>query len=320
MNRHTAETLVRDVTARLVDQFFGERNEFLSNGKRADFCLTSFGSRRQAFFSDVKRLAKCRRPFPSRLIATLAAALFLIFPGDGHRNWAVDSALAQAEAKTKMQRKLDYREFIDSCAGRRIEFTFGATSLHIDPRWLDGTTVDLMNRFPYGCPAVPVADISPISFNKAVLELANIPGGMGDPFFFFQIGRAAPTPYDPPPGTNRPAQVSEPVVVEVKQSATALEYSRVYDLHYPDNNDSSATIVRVSCGGEAGKPAGRGCFTVYRYRYRRDLIINYKFRQDQLPIPRSDQASSPEGLTEPQGILIFDTRIRAWIDSLTAKP
>src|SRR5437763_1922118 len=51
-----------------------------------DFCLTSC---RQAFFSDVKRLARRRTQFPARLIATLAAGLFLICPGDGHRNWTV---------------------------------------------------------------------------------------------------------------------------------------------------------------------------------------------------------------------------------------
>jgi hypothetical protein len=287
--------LVRDVTARLIDQFLGER-------------------------SDVKRLARRRRQSPSRLIATLAAAFFLIFPGDGHRNWAVGSALAQGEAKTKMQRKLDYREFIDSCAGRRIEFRFGATSLHIDPRWLDGT-VELMNRFPYGCPTVPVADISPVAFNKALLESANIPGGMGRHYLFFQIARAT-TPSDSsrPPATKRPAELKEPVVIEVSRVAQAPESTRVYELHYPDGDDGSATTVQISCGGEAGRPAGRRCSTVYQYRYRRDLIINYLFQQDQLPIPRSDQASSPEGLTEPQGILILDTRIRAWIDSLRAKP
>lgn len=261
------------------------------------------------------------RRFPSRLIAILPAAFFLIFPGDGHRNWAAGSALAQDKATTKMQRKLDYREFIDSCAGRRIEFAFGATSLHIDPRWLDGTTVDLMHRFPYGCPAVPVADISPVSFNEALLQSANIPGGMGQPYLFFQIARETKqSDSSRTLATNRPAELKEPVVIEVPRVANAPESARVYQLHYPDGDDGSATTVQISCGGEAGRPAGRRCFTVFQYRYRRDLSINYLFQQDQLPIPGSNQASSPEGLTEPQGILIFDRRIRAWIDSMTAKP
>ena len=295
MNQHTDETLVRDVTARLIEQFLGVRN-------------------------DVERHARRWRQSRSRLIATLAPAFLLIFPGDGHRNWLASPALAQGEAKTKMQRKLDYREFIDSCAGRRIEFTCGATSLHIDPRWLDGT-VDLMKRFPYGCPTVPVSDISPVAFNKALLQAANIPGGMGQPYLFFHIARAT-TSSDSSrtPATNRPAAVKEPVVIELPRVANAPESMRVYELHYPDGDDGSATTVRISCGGEAGQPAGRSCFTVYQYRYRRDLIINYLFQQDQLPIPGSGQASSSEGLTEPQGILIFDTRVRAWIDSLRAKP
>lgn len=235
-----------------------------------------------------------------------------------------------AQVQKQMPRVPSSLDILKSCPpGYRIEFMFGSTSLYIDPRWLgNNSLLNLSKRFDGNCPTEAVSGL-PLYFNRSVLRLAKVPVGLGHPTFFFKVDRAKNVAANRTPGPSAagilPAPPKRPHVEDVTRQAVraslpVLPYARVYELRYPIENDQPPSIVRISCDGEHSGPTGRACFAVSPYRYRKDLDIKYRFRQDRLPVTVSSQSAASGMMSEADGVLEFDIRIRAWIDSLRQKP
>jgi hypothetical protein len=218
--------------------------------------------------------------------------------------------------------------------GHRVEFVVGSLSLFVDPRWLDiGSLAALSERFGANCPSQPVT-ISSLYFANSILDAANIPAKLGQPFLFFVIRNEA----DLPPGRTTKLdhpdapplrQAAEPYIEDVTHIAFRVPglaipapspSARVYRLVYPGIGHEPPTSIEISCGGDPGRLRGRDCFTPIAYSYLGGLSVQYEFQQNHLPIVEPGQAASPGTMYEPEGVLIFDTRIRAWLDSLTKNP
>jgi plasmid stabilization system protein ParE len=207
--------------------------------------------------------------------------------------------------------------------GHRVEFRYASTSLYIDLNWLDVISlVYIVERSGPNCPKQPILDL-PLFFRTSILELANVPDDLGRTFFFFVLEGASKTrQMHPSLFQTRPWVLQNPpgitdITADAFPTVRPSPSSRVYLLRYLAESDGSDTTVVVSCGGDI--LARRECFLPIPYRFRRDLDINYKFRQSALPIPGISEAT-PGGLNEPEGVLEFDIRIRAWIESLMQKP
>lgn len=217
------------------------------------------------------------------------------------------------------------RALLESCpAGHRIEFRFGAISLHVDPHWLEDLTLQrLATRFRNQCPGVPI-ELAPASglaaaldFNRSVVAAAHIePPDLGR--HYFQLIIASIPPPSGTPATSVPqTQADEPALVDVTAEVPRPPSARVYELRYPQGDAGTATTVRISCGGSAPESGKiRTCFTVEPYRYRGTLSVRYSFRQEQLPLPEARPAMPSAVMTEPEGVRAFDARLRAWIDSI----
>jgi hypothetical protein len=219
-------------------------------------------------------------------------------------------------------------DLLKSCPqGHRIEFVFGATSIYLDPRWLGTSPLfDLNQRSPGRCPLEPVSGLD-LYLNVSILEAAEIPVGLGRPFLFFLIEKASDTRMRNNLTAAQEAQrrqAAHPFVVDVTASIFGSKppspNSRVYRVLYPDGGIGSEPAVEISCGGVPGQPAVRNCFTSLPYRYAGAIDVRYRFQQDQLPLADAAQASSSDAMSEPEGVLTFDTRIRAWLDGALKKP
>jgi hypothetical protein len=222
-------------------------------------------------------------------------------------------------------------ELLESCApGYRIEFVLGSISLFVDPHWLGlASLTPLSSHFGADCPLRPV-DTETLYLDTPIVDAANIPPDLGRPLLLFKIEKAA----DPRPGQTTSLSLpgapplkrtAEPYIEDVTRIAlrfgTPSPIARVYRLVYPGNANDVPTSIQISCDGEAGTPGGRSCFTPLAYRYLGgSLTVNYRFRQDHLPVAELGQTSSPDMMRELEGVLVFDTRIRAWIDNISKKP
>jgi hypothetical protein len=118
-------------------------------------------------------------------------------------------------------------------------------------------------------------------------------------------------------------KVSRPHIEDITQNvfgAAAPPSSRVYRLVFPPRAGESQMVMEISCGGIAGKPGGRTCFTPIYYPYAEAFAVKYEFRQDRVPLVESQQFDENDMTREPGAVLAFDVAIRAWIDRLQVKP
>ena len=122
-------------------------------------------------------------------------------------------------------------------------------------------------------------------------------------------------------------QTGQPYVEDVTRFAFRTARSppqspRIYRVVYPGEGKETPSFIEVSCGGDPSQPSGPGpgrtCFTPIGYSYLGALTVDYKFRQDRLPFVGVE--SDPLTMREPEGVLVFDGHVRAWLDSLTKKP
>ncbi|SHJ94655.1 hypothetical protein SAMN05444159_1985 [Bradyrhizobium lablabi] len=241
------------------------------------------------------------------------------------------SAFAQDSSKMNKLPTPVPGHFNKACPpGHRVEFVVGSLSLFVDPRWLDiASLAPLSERFGSNCPSQPVT-ISSIYFSKLTLDAANIPATLGQPFLFFVIRNEAELPLGRMTKLDLPnapplRQTAEPYIEEITRSAFRADphpspSARVYRLVYPGIGNESPTSIEISCGGDPGHLRGRNCFTPIAYSYLGGLSVQYEFRQDHLPIIEPGQVASPGAMYEPDGVLVFDRHIRAWLDSLTKNP
>jgi hypothetical protein len=249
---------------------------------------------------------------------------------------AVVCAIAFAQPTGRISRASTPRgNFYNACpSGHRLEFVVGSLTLYVDPHWLAlESEIPLWQRFRAGCPSRPIA-ITSLYFHHAILDLANMPAGLGEPFFFLAIRNEASL------ARNRIAKLELQNAPPLKQTAqpyiedvTGFAFRavlhpppsvRVYRLVYPGTDNEPPTSIEVSCGGEPSRPnapgPGRTCFTPIAYSYLGSLSVDYKFRQDGLPIGKAEREPLTSAMCEAEGVLVFDTRIRGWLDSLTKKP
>jgi hypothetical protein len=217
------------------------------------------------------------------------------------------------------------KTFLDSCPPEhRIHFQSDEYSLHVDPRLLDGITVlDLAKSFENRCPLEPVLVPQQFKhgffFGKAALVAANTPANMGSSYFRLITGFVPRREDKPFSGRPREA-VEQPSVFDVPppipERTKSEPPNQVYELRYPDDGMGSSTIVRVSCSGGGPHTLGkRSCFTVTTYdtpyRYRGALSVTYHM---------SHPYSAEGAASEREAVLIFDRRIRAWIDTMLTQP
>ncbi len=235
--------------------------------------------------------------------------------------------------KTTSSAATPHGNFYDACpSGHRVEFQIGSLTLYIDPHWLDlASEFPLRQRFGANCPSQPVK-VSKLYFRRSILDVMDMPGGLGRPFFFMVIKDQAslsPTRMtrleirDAPPLRETAKPYVEDVTLFAFQAIIRPPPSaRVYRVVYPGVGNEAPTAVEVSCGGEPSQPKapgpGRECFTPIDYSYLGALTVDYKFRQDRLPFVAAEK--NPPTMREPEGILAFDAHIRAWLDDLTKKP
>jgi len=224
--------------------------------------------------------------------------------------------------------------FYDACPpGHRLEFVVGSLTLFVDPHWLAlGSEIPLWQQFGAKCPSQPIT-ISSLYFHNTILDAANVPTGLGEPFFFFVIRDEATLPRGRMTSLElRDAlplnPTAEPYIEDVtrpvfRAAAHVSPSAHVYRLVYPGMNDQPPTSIEVSCGGEPVRPNGPGpgrtCFTPIAYSYLGGLTVKYEFRQDTLPA-EGEKESPANAMREPEGVLNFDSHIRAWLNSLTKKP
>jgi hypothetical protein len=246
---------------------------------------------------------------------------------------AMMCGLAYAQDALKIAKNLPPpANFYDVCpSGHRLEFQIGSLALYIDPHWLAiESEVPLWRRFGPKCPSEPIT-ISKLYFDNSILDAAKIPGGLGQPFFFLVIrDEATLSPKrmtklglrDTPPLK----QTEQPYVEDITSFAFRVtrlppQSPRAYRVVYPGVGNKPPTFVEVSCGGDPSRPntpgPGRTCFTPIAYSYLGTFTVDYKFRQDRLPIAEAEK--DPPTMLEPEGVLAFDSHLRAWLDSLTKK-
>jgi hypothetical protein len=207
--------------------------------------------------------------------------------------------------------------------GHRVELRYGSTSLYVDLNWLNGYSLHyIVDRIGSRCPTEPIDDL-PLYFRTSILDLAKAPDDLGRTFFHFFIKRASETRskhsslFQTKPWVLQRGPGVTDITADVFRTVRPPPSSRVYLLRYPTESDGSDTTIEISCGGDI--LPRRECFLPIQYRFHRDLDIEYKFRQSALSIPGISE-SAPGRLNEPEGVLEFDTRIRAWIESLMEKP
>ena len=237
-------------------------------------------------------------------------------------------ALLVAVAIAPVARAQDTDPLTRACGDRRIEFRFDTLSLYVAPRWLAPRSLaPLASRFGATCPQQPVE--MQLYLGPAMLDAAKTPAGLGRPFFFMLIDKAAGPSFDQGtrllPADAPPArQTGEPYVEEVTQLAARVSPPKspnvqVYRVSHPGVAGGFPSSVVVSCSGEARTTVGRQCTTPLPFRYRDDLMVTYTFQQDRLPFG-SARPTDAGAQWEPDGVLAFDKAIRTWIDTLRAKP
>lgn len=241
-----------------------------------------------------------------------------------------DAAFTEDFHTTKRMQVAARGDFIKACPpGHRLEFVLGSNSLFIDPHWLHvASLAELSQRFGSDCPSQPVP-ISSLYFSNSILNIAKIPDELGQPFLFFTVIDEATLPrtrmtklYLPEAPPLR--QTAEPYVEDITRISFrvggASPSARVYRLVYPGSDSEPPTSINISCGGVPGRLRGRTCFTPILYRYRQGLSVKYEFQQNRLPLAEPGQLTPSDTMREPEGALIFDMRMRAWIEGLSNKP
>jgi hypothetical protein len=245
------------------------------------------------------------------------------------------SALADDSSQMNKPPTPVHGNFSAACPlGHRVEFVVGSLSLFVDLRWLDvATLAPLSERFGANCPSQLVT-ISSLYFANSILDAANIPAQLGQPFLFFVIrneavlppGRVTKLDHPEAPPLRRTAEpyIEDITGISFRANPHPSPSARVYRLVYPGIGHEPPTFIEISCGGQPSQPGqpgpGRSCFTPIAYSYLGGINVKYEFRQDHLPIIEPGQAVSPGTMYEPEGVLMFDTRIRAWLGSLTRNP
>jgi len=275
------------------------------------------------------RMVKTRRRY-----RPIAAVLLAVFAAGSMRADGLQMFVGSAAAQIVQPRDfiVDSKKFLDSCPpGHRIRFQREETSLNVDPHWLDTYSLfQLAERFRNQCPIEPVQSgqglINPLFFNRSIIAAAQInPTTLGGSYFGLRIAFIPPREDKPFLGMSR-EPVQQPSVFEITpalpDAGKSQPPSKIYDLHYPDDGMGSSTTVRLSCNGGGPETDGkRACFTVTSfdtpYRYRGVLSVYYMVQQAYSP---ASQKPANSELAEPELWLAFDTRIRAWIDSMMGKP
>ena len=206
-------------------------------------------------------------------------------------------------------------------AGYKAEFRFGATSLFVDLAWVSlGTMAAVQKRFDGKCPDGPIQDI------ELVFNQTNLGGDTLE--MFVRVGlpdyisirsnvtgsqsRSLPTA----PSNRRiyPAGAVEDVTAEmIVGKDDALE--KRYRIEPTVGPNGSEQIYLIACGGSPSETApGRRCKTVYRTD--NDLKVDFSFRQDRYN-RRGLAWPTPDGtITEPNGFLEMDSRVRQFVDQL----
>ena len=249
------------------------------------------------------------------------------------------SAFAQESGKMNKLLAPVPGDFHKACPpGHRVEFVVGSLSLFVDPRWLDiATLASLSERFGSNCPSQPVT-ISALYFANSILDAANMPAKLGQPFLFFVVRNEAELPLGRMTKLDHPdapplRRTAEPYIEDITRIAFTIPgfaiparspSELVYRLVYPGTGHEPPTSIEIVCGGDAsqsGQPGpDRNCFTPIAYSYLAGLSVEYRFQQDHLPIIEPGRVAALGTMYEPEGVLIFDKRIRAWLDSLTKNP
>jgi hypothetical protein len=212
--------------------------------------------------------------------------------------------------------------------GHRIEFIFGATSLHLDLPWLTpGTLGRVVGQVGPNCPSAPVKGFQ-LLLSEASWDAAAVPPSLRRPLSVLWIqgfvprpSRADPVaPRERNPGERPAYPIVEDITAPGSRGASAPEWRRTYALHYPgDRGDSDLSTV-VSCQGTITSPARRSCSTPTPFRLFGDIEVRYLIRHDLLPLAAPDQGAPGGPMIEAEGILALDQRVRAWLDAVRRRP
>ncbi len=241
----------------------------------------------------------------------------------------INSVLSIGSAAAQRARPREFvtdpQTFLTSCPpGHRIQFQAEGMSLYVDPHWLETYSLQqLAEHYRNSCPTEPVQVgqglVNPLFFNRSIIAAAGTPTNLGSSYLRLIIGFVSRREDKPFPGADG-GPVQQPLIVDVTPRVLGRNNprpgNRIYELRYPDDGTESSTTVRVPCSGGGPETRGkRSCFTVSSYdapyRYRGVLSVYYRI---------SHSPSTETGMSEPEAILAFDMRVRAWVDRMMIKP
>lgn len=214
---------------------------------------------------------------------------------------------------------------INPCpAGHKVEFQFGQTSLFVDLNWVGlGTVIQIQNRFDGKCPTIPIHEID------LVFDQTNLGGDVLDMF----VQEGLPGYLEIKPNKGKAESYSLPTNASTRREypGGAIEdvtsvmptgdngwMRKRYRIEPKVGPDKYAPAYLMGCAGTPGKHIpGRRCGTVGRQDG--DLSVNYQFRQDRYG-RKGQRWLTPDGtISEPEGFLDMDARVRHFVDDLRRK-
>lgn len=233
---------------------------------------------------------------------------------------ALGAALAGIGQEPVMAQPLAERLRAICPAGHRIEFRFRDASLFVDLSLLSVDTLRRVHEAAGGsCPSAPLRGIRVLIGYQDNREVARQVEERGLPPHLLISERrdAIPMPSDVPsvPETRRyvPGGYVEDITSKVPGRSFAA--GRWYQLQHDRLPDGSLPRpIIISCAGEPGNPPGRGCTVIYSYGP--DLMVDYRFRLDRSDGPRGAWPTADGKISEPDDLVAFDRRVRAFIEEL----
>lgn len=225
------------------------------------------------------------------------------------------------------------QELLATCPpGHRAEFVFGGTSLFVDLRLFSVPSLQqIWARTNRNCPTEPEhaqrggglffylgREIGRVKEERNIQFTQLHLGGSG-----VDLSERGEMPTDPLARRSFP---DGSYVEDITEHAAAWGVisigSRAYRLqHAATPGRGLPPPIRMRCSDVPDRSAyvmHRTCSTTYRYGP--DLGVRYEFA-----VSRGDPLRQPPGtpnasIAEPDGLLAFDARIRAWIDDLQRRP
>ena len=266
--------------------------------------------------------------FVSSLIAGFGALCFLAHfatAGESKVVNAPESVILLAEQGENVNPLLSTNQLRNPCPpGHRVEFVFGKTSLFVDMEWLDRWTIGEVNKIANGiCPRDPIHGVDLFFHGSRPPEVLRKFAERGLPSYILisgtttkrnlSDGPSAPQARIEIPGGGYIEDVTKQVFGE-KSSVSSPR--RFYRLQHPENADGSQSrSFLMGCGGAPNEaPLGRHCTT--SYLYSEDIYLRYEFRLDRYDISGFRWPTPDGSISEPEGLLSFDTNIRNWLNGL----